>query len=167
MVNAAFAGRVYPPTPRYEVGRARIRAFAGAIGGGDPGAFVSLPLEPLVGPQHVHPAHIDPAAARALGYPDVIAPPTFAVIVAQRCDAQLVRDPEAGIDFTRVVHGEQTFTHHRPIVAGDRLVAVLHVDSVRSAGGYSMVTTRSEITTEAGEPVCTATSTIVVRGEDA
>jgi acyl dehydratase len=167
MVNAAFAGRVYPPTPVYEVGREKIREFAEAIGGGDPGAFVDLPLEPLVGPQHVHPAHIDPAAARALGYPDVIAPPTFAVIVAQRCDAQLVRDPEAGIDFTRVVHGEQTFTHHRPIVAGDRLVAVLHVDSVRSAGGHSMVTTRSEITTEAGEPVCTATSTIVVRGEDA
>jgi acyl dehydratase len=167
MVNATFAGRVYPPTPVYEVGREKIREFAEAIGGGDPGAFVDLPLEPLVGPQHVHPAHIDPAAARELGYPDVIAPPTFAVIVAQRCDAQLVRDPEAGIDFTRVVHGEQTFTHHRPIVAGDRLVSVLHVDSVRSAGGHSMVTTRSEIATEAGEPVCTATSTIVVRGEDA
>ena len=29
-----------------------------------------------------------------------------------------------------------------------------------------MVTTRSEIATEAGEAVCTATSTIVVRGED-
>jgi acyl dehydratase len=167
MVNESFAGRVYPPTPVYEVGREKIREFAEAIGGGDPGAFVDLPLDPLVGPEHVHPAHVDPEAARALGYPDVIAPPTFAVIVAQRCDAQLVRDPEAGIDFSRVVHGEQSFTHHRPIVAGDRLVAVLHVDSVRSAGGHAMVTTRSEITTEAGEPVCTATSTIVVRGEDA
>jgi acyl dehydratase len=167
MVNADFAGRVYPPTPVYEVGREKIREFAEAIGGGDQGAFVDLPLDPLVGADHVHPAHVDPEAARALGYPDVIAPPTFAVILAQRCDAQLVRDPEAGIDFTRVVHGEQTFTHHRPIVAGDRLVAVLHVDSVRSAGGHSMVTTRSEIATEAGEPVCTASSTIVVRGEGA
>ena len=166
-INPDLQGRSYPAAEVYEVGREKIREFAEAIGGGDPGAFVDLPLEPLVGPQHVHPAHIDPAAARALGYRDVIAPPTFAVIVAQRCDAQLVRDPEAGIDFTRVVHGEQTFTHHRPIVAGDRLVAVLHVDSVRSAGGHSMVTTRSEITTEAGEPVCTATSTIVVRGEEA
>jgi len=167
MVNETFAGRVYPPTAVYEVGREKIREFAEAIGGGDPGAFVDLPLDPQVSPQGVHPVHVDPQAARDLGYPDVIAPPTFAVIVSQRSDAQLVRDPEAGIDFTRVVHGEQTFTHHRPIVAGDRLVAVLHVDSVRSAGGHSMVTTRSEIATEAGEPVCTATSTIVVRGEDA
>jgi acyl dehydratase len=147
MVNASFAGRTYPPTPPYEVGREKIREFAEVAG--------------------EHPFHVDPEAARAAGYPDVIAPPTFAVIIAQRCDAQLVRDPEAAIDYSRVVHGEQSFTHHRPIVAGDRLVAVLHVDSVRSAGGHSMVTTRSEIATEAGEPVCTATSTLVVRGEDA
>ncbi len=145
MVNPDFAGRQYPPTPPYEVGREKIREFADVVG--------------------PHPVHTDPEAARALGYPDVIAPPTFAVIVAQRCDAQLVLDPEAGIDFSRVVHGEQTFAHHRPITAGDRLVAVLHVDAVRSAGGHSMVTTRSEISTEAGEAVCTATSTIVVRGE--
>ena len=145
MVNPAFAGRTYPPTPAYEVGREKIREFAEATG--------------------AHPVHTDTGAARALGYPDVIAPPTFAVLVAQRCDAQLVRDPEAGIDYSRVVHGEQTFVHHRPIVAGDRLVAVLHVDGVRAAGGHAMVTTRSEISTEAGEPVCTASSTLVVRGE--
>lgn len=145
MVNASYAGRTYPPTPAYEVGREKIREFAEATG--------------------MHPAYVDPDAARALGYPDVIAPPTFAVIIAQRCDAQLVRDPQAGIDYSRVVHGEQTFTHHRPIVAGDRLVAVLHVDAVRSAGGHAMVTTRSEIATEDGEPVCTASSTLVVRGD--
>jgi acyl dehydratase len=145
MVNPAVEGRQYPPTPPYEVGREKLREFAEATG--------------------AQPAHLDPQAARALGHPDVIAPPTFAVIVAQRCDAQLVLDPDAGIDFSRVVHGEQTFTHHRPIVAGDRLVAVLHVDRIRVAGGHAMITTRSEIGTEAGQPVCTAVSTIVVRGD--
>jgi acyl dehydratase len=147
VVNASFTGRTYPPMPPYEVGREKIREFAEVAG--------------------EHPFHVDPEAARAAGYPDVIAPPTFAVIIAQRCDAQLVRDPEAGIDYSRVVHGEQSFTHHRPIVAGDRLLAVLHVDNVRSAGGHAMVTTRSEISTEAGEPVCTATSTLVVRAQEA
>jgi len=147
-VNASFTGREYAPEGVYEVGREKIREFAEAVGAR-------------------HGAHTDPEAARALGYPDVIAPPTFAVIVAQRSDARLVTDPEAGIDFSRVVHGEQRFTHHRPVTAGDRLVATLHVDSVREAGGHAMVTTRSEIATEAGERVCTATSTIVVRGEDA
>nr|WP_284289733.1 MaoC family dehydratase N-terminal domain-containing protein [Angustibacter aerolatus] len=76
MVNAEFAGRVYPPMAPYEVGREKIREFAEAVG-----------------PQ---PAHVDPEAARALGHPDVIAPPTFAVIVAQRCDAQPGPGPRGG-----------------------------------------------------------------------
>ena len=166
-VNEAFVGREYAPDEVYEVSREKIREFAEAVAGADSGAFVADEHAAASGRSAVHPVHTDPDAARALGYPDVIAPPTFAVIVAQRSDARLVRDPEAGIDFSRVVHGEQRFTHHRPIVAGDRLVATLHVDSVRAAGGHAMVTTRSEITTETGEPVCTAVSTIVVRGEDA
>ena len=160
-VNPDIAGRVYPPSPAYEVGREKIREFAEAIGSTDP-------------------VHTDPDAARALGHPDVVAPPTFAVIIAQRAEAQVIDDPEAGIDFSRVVHGEERFTHHRPIVAGDRLVATLHVDSVRAAGGHAMVTTRVEIAAEPGQgggavgqdrdgasaaPVSSVVSTIVVRGE--
>ena len=143
-VDPEIAGRVYAPGEVYEVGREKIREFAEAVGSDDP-------------------VHRNPAAAQALGYPDVIAPPTFAVIAAQRCEAQLIRDPAAGIDYARVVHGEERFSHHRPIVAGDRLVGTLHVDSVRSAGGHAMVTTRVELATESGEPVSTVTSTIVVR----
>jgi acyl dehydratase len=144
-VNPDIAGRAYPPGPVYEVGREKIAEFAAAIGSDDP-------------------AHRDPEAARALGYRDVIAPPTFPIIVAMRTEASVVDDPEAGIDYSRVVHGEEKFTHHRPVVAGDRLVATLHVDGVRQAGGHGMVTTRVEIATEDGEPVSTAVSTIVVRG---
>ena len=95
----------------------------------------------------------------------MIAPPTFAVIVAQRATAQLISDPDAGIDYSRVVHGEERFTHHRPIVAGDRLVPTLHVESVRRAGGHDMLITRVEIADDAGAPVSTAVSTLVVRGE--
>lgn len=144
-VNTDFAGRSYPPTEPYDVRAEAISAFASAVWADDP-------------------VHHDAQAAQAAGHAGVVAPPTYAVVIAQRCDAQLVRDPEAGIDFSRVVHGEQSFTHHRPIVAGDRIVGVLHVDRVREAGGHAMVTTRSELATEAGEPVCTASSTIVVRG---
>jgi acyl dehydratase len=144
-VNAALTGRVYPPSPVYEVGREKIAEFARAIGSDDA-------------------AHLDPAAARALGHPDVIAPPTFAVIVAQRSEHRLLLDPEAGIDYARVVHGEERFRHHRPIVAGDRLVATLHVDTIREAGGHGMVSTRVEIADGSGAPVTTVLSTIVVRG---
>ena len=123
-VNTGFSGRTYPPTPPYAVGREKIREFAEAVGAQDP-------------------VHVDQVQARARGYRDVIAPPTFAVLIAQKCERQFVADPEAGIDFSRLVHGEQRFVHHRPITAGDEIVGVLTVDSVKSAGGNSMVTTRS------------------------
>jgi Acyl dehydratase len=144
-VNASFTGRTYPPTAPYSVGREKIREFAEAVGAHDV-------------------VHIDQVQARARGYRDVIASPTFAVLIAQKCDRQLIEDPEAGIDFSRVVHGEQRFVHHRPITAGDEIVGVLTVDSVKQAGGHAMVTTRSELSTTEGEPVCTATSTLVIRG---
>ncbi|WP_217616401.1 MaoC family dehydratase N-terminal domain-containing protein [Cellulomonas sp. GbtcB1] len=147
-VNPEYAGREYPPNEAYEVGREHLRAFAEAVGA-------------------THPAHTDVDAARALGYPDVIAPPTFAVVVAQRAEAQLIEDPEAGIDFSRVVHADERFIHHRPIHAGDRLITVLHVDAVTERAGLSMVTTRAVIHAKGGEPVATVTSTLAVRGEDA
>ena len=143
-VNEDFVGREYPPTQPYAVGSAKIREFAEAVGSTDP-------------------VHVDRAVAQARGYRDVIAPPTFAVLIAQQCDAQLVTDPEAGIDYSRVVHGEQKFVHHRPLTAGDDVVGVLHVDAVRAAGGNAMVTTRTELSVE-GEAVCTAVSTLVIRG---
>jgi len=147
-VNAAYAGRAYPPTAPYAVGREHLRDFARAVGA-------------------THPAHHDVDAARALGYPDVVAPPTFAVVVAQRAEAQLIADPEAGIDFSRVVHAEERFTHHRPIHAGDALVTVLHVDAVTERAGLAMVTTRCEISAADGAPVATVVCTLAVRGDEA
>ena len=144
-VNPDFAGRTYPPSGPFAVDAEALAAFAAAVGSTDP-------------------VHTSSEAARAAGYADVIAPPTFAVTLAQRCDRQLIEDPESGIDYSRVVHGEQRFVHHRPITAGDSVVGTLTVDSVREAGGHAMVTTRTELATEAGEALCTSTSTIVVRG---
>jgi hypothetical protein len=43
-------------------------------------------------------------------------------------------------------------------------VSVLTVDSIRSAAGNDILTTRAELTTEGGEHVVTAYSTIVARG---
>lgn len=145
-VNPEYAGREYPPAGPFPVTASEIAAFADAIGS-------------------TSPAHRDSAAAQELGYADVVAPPTFAVRLAQQCEAQLVQDPAAGIDFSRVVHGEEGFTHHRPITAGDQLTGVLHVDRIREAGGHGMVSTRVELTDADGAPVTTVTSTIVVRGE--
>lgn len=145
-MDAGYAGRVYPPTEAYLVGREHLRDFAAAVGG-------------------THPAYYDVEAARALGYRDLVAAPTFAVVIAQRAEAQLISDPGAGIDFSRVVHADERFTHHRPIVAGDAIVTVLHVDSILERSGLAMVTTRCELADAAGAPVATVVSTLAVRGE--
>ncbi|MCC9203854.1 FAS1-like dehydratase domain-containing protein [Arthrobacter sp. zg-Y769] len=145
-INPQLLGRTYPAGAAYSVGREKIREFAAAV-------------------KATNPAHFDVDSARELGYADLVAPPTFAIIVAQRADALLVADPDAGIDFSRVVHADQRFTHHRPIVAGDELVAELHVDSVRAMGDGALITTRAEISTTEGEQVATTLSSILVRGE--
>ena len=95
----------------------------------------------------------------------MVAPPTFPVVVQEHTLAQLLSEPDAGIDFSRVVHGDQRFTASRPIVAGDELTARLTVTSVKSLGGNDMVTSGSVITDAHGEHVVTATSTLVVRAE--
>ncbi len=146
-VNPAVEGRSYPPTEPYLVGREKVREFARAVFSADP-------------------LSLDPAAAQAAGFADVVAPPTFAVVVQEHTLAQLLADEEAGVDFSRVVHGDQRFTFSRPIVAGDELTATLTITSVKTLGGNSMVTAESVIRDEADDHVVTAISTLVVRGED-
>jgi len=145
-VNPELQGRVFAPTDPYLVGREKVREFARAV-------FATNPI------------NHDPAAAAAAGYRDIVAPPTFAVVVQESTLAQLLAEPDAGIDFSRVVHGEQRFSYTRPIVAGDELTATLSVTSIKTLGGNAMVTAESSIVDETGSHVVTASSTLVVRGD--
>lgn len=146
-VNADAAGRSYGPGEPYEVTRVKIREFADAVG---------APSD----------AHRSVEAAAAAGFSDVVAPTTFAVVIAQRAEFSAIMDPEVGVDFSKVVHADERFTHHRPIVAGDVISTVVHVDAIAQRSGISMVTTRAELADAAGEPVATVVSTLAVR-EDA
>ncbi len=143
-LDRELVGRSYPPSAVYEVGRAKIAEFATAIG--DPS-----------------PLYRDVQAARAAGHPDVIAPPTFAIVVSLEAAMVVLQDPDVAIDYDRVVHGEQRFAHHRPVRAGDRLVATTTIDAARTVAGNDLLTARVDLTTEDGEPVCTATSMLVAR----
>lgn len=144
-INPDLVNLHFEPTESYQVGREKIREFARAVFATDP-------------------AHSDVGVARSRGFSDLVAPPTFPVVIQDKTLQQLLQHPGAGIDFTRVVHGDQRFDYQRPIVAGDELVAQLRVSKVQSLGGHSMVTTETAITTRAGELVVTAISTLVVRG---
>ena len=145
-LDAGLVGRSYPPSAVYEVGRAKIAEFAAAVGAADP-------------------VHTDADAARAAGHPDVIAPPTFAIVVSLEAAMAVLDDPDVALDYGRVVHGEQKFTHHRPIRAGDRLVATTTTDAARTVAGNDLLTPRVHLATEDGEAVCTSTSMLVARCE--
>ncbi|WP_280717962.1 MaoC family dehydratase N-terminal domain-containing protein [Kitasatospora sp. MAP5-34] len=146
-LDPSFIGRTYPPTEPYEVGREKIREFAVAIG-------------------DANRAYTDLDAAKALGHPDVIAPPTFPFVITYSAAAQVVNDPELGLDFSRVVHGDQKFSYTRPVRAGDRLAVTVSIEAIKSLAGNDVLTVRGEVHDVSGEHVVTSFMTLVARAAD-
>jgi acyl dehydratase len=146
-LDQSFVGRTYPPTAPYEVGREKIREFAAAVGDGNP-------------------VYTDPAAARALGHSDVIAPLTFAFTITFSAAAQVVQDPQLGLDYSRVVHGDQKFAYRRPVRAGDRLTVTSTIEAVKSLAGNDILDIRGDVHDETGELVVTAWTKLVARAAE-
>ncbi len=146
-LNPEFAGRTFEQPGTYVVGREKIREFATAIG-------------------DANPAYHDVVAARALGYADLVAPPTFSIVLALRASEAVVSDPELGLDYTRVVHGDQGFELVRPVVAGDELSIVTTIESVKTLAGNDVIATRGHITDASGAHVLTTRSLLVSRAPE-
>ncbi|BBZ00745.1 hypothetical protein MCHIJ_01820 [Mycolicibacterium chitae] len=90
------------PESTVDIERGRVAMFAKAIGETDP-------------------VYSDLEAARAAGHPDLLAPPTFVFgIDLEHSDTLGVLEAN-GVDVSAVLHGEQRFTYHRPVHAGDTL----------------------------------------------
>jgi len=142
-MNTELVGKSYP-SQQYEVGREKIREFADAIG--DP-----------------NPAYRDPVAAQALGHSDVVAPPTFGVVLTRGPQLAVIDDDELGLDFTRVVHGDQKFAYTRPVVAGEVLRTTASIESARTVAGNDIVTIRSDVVDALGQHVLTTRATLVSR----
>jgi len=144
-LNRDYIGREYASDQTYEVSREMILKFADAIG-------------------DANPAYRDIEAAKALGHPDVIAPPTFLTVLGFRLGTGPIHDPDLGLNYALVVHGEQKYVHHRPVRAGDVLTATTVVEDIRDAGKNELMKLRQEIKTTEGESVATAYNTVVSRG---
>jgi acyl dehydratase len=143
-LNPDFVGRSVSSTEPFEVTRGDIRRFAEAIG--DP-----------------QPAYVDTDAARALGHPDVVAPPTFLITMGGGGGSSLLEEPGLGLQFAMLVHGEQEFTLLRPICAGDRLDSTTRIADIRAVGRNELMTLVTEVTCD-GQPVALTRNTIVSRG---
>ena len=144
-VDSTAIGKTYPPST-YAVGREKVREYAYAVG-------ETLPL------------HLDPEAARAAGFADVVAPPMFAVVYAGRAMGPAILDPTVGMNFARMVHGGQEFLWGPLVVAGDEITTTASVKDISERGGMGFYVFETVSVNQAGETVCTGTWTNIVRGE--
>ena len=143
MTDTWDGGR-YSATTVHHVAREAVSEFARAVGA-------------------TSPAHHDPQAARDAGFADVVAPPTFPIVFLLATQEQILANPELGFDYSRVVHREQQFTHHRPIHAGDRLSVTMSLTSIETLQGNAVAAFVGRLDDADGACVCTTRATLVSR----
>ena len=95
---------------------------------------------------------------------DPIAPPTFPTVVQIASGSQVVLDPDLGLDYTRVVHGEQEYASERPLRAGDRLTAKPRIADIYARGPNEFLVVETAYVDDTGATVCTGRSTLISRG---
>jgi len=105
------------------------------------------------------------AFARAIGAdPKDGVPPTFAAVYSLGATApQLFGDPDAAVDFARLLHADQEFTWARHPRPGETVTSQGRVASDVSRRGMRFVTFETETTDPTGQPVCRSKALFVIR----
>lgn len=113
---------------------------------------------------------IDPLDAGDLPFvfeePELRAVPTMAVVLAG--PGFWVRDPRSGVDWTKVLHGEQGLELHRPLPAAATVIGRTKVRGVLDKGegkGALILVERTLTNAATGERIATLTSTSFARGD--
>lgn len=108
--------------------------------------------------------YVDEAAARALGYPGVVAPPTFPTTFRPPSKPAWLRDLDEG----RILAGEQGFRYARPIFAGEQLHCTLRLTDIEDkqsrSGPMQLVVQDMTVTSSSGEAVCVNRRVLIYRG---
>lgn len=145
MIDRSWIGHTLPPSV-LPIERTRVKFFAQVIG-------------------ETSPLHTNEAAARAAGYPDIVAPPTF--LFAAELDSgaidTLLRDLK--IPIGRLLHGEQGFTFHRPVCVGDTITVTSRIADIydKKNGALQFVVKQSEAVDQTGACVAELRTVLVVR----
>lgn len=145
MIDKKQIGRKFPPHT-VEVEKGRLRFFAKAIG-------------------ETNPVYTDEEAAREAGYRTLPAPPTFAFCLEMDAPNPFAFFEALGIDLSRVLHGEQHFTYHQPILAGDSITFESVVSDIydKKGGALEFLVRDISATNQDGVRVADLRSVIVVR----
>ena len=135
-LNLAFLNRSYPSLETFKVDQTKIDAFSAAIG--DDNEYIKQ------------------------GF----ASPTFLISIQMSAMEVALFDPELGLDYSKVVHGEQSFEYKKPVKAGDELSFVSTIEDIKSKVGNDFITIRSDVTDSLGNEVATLKATLIARGTD-
>ena len=131
----------------FDVERSQLRLFAKSIG-------------------EKRAMYLDVDAAKAAGYRDLPAPPTFPFTIGMNPADQFDMLKAIDVDLARVLHGEQSFEYFGPICAGDRVrVKREIVDAYEKKSGALSFFVIGLIYEDArsAKPFCTARQVVVAR----
>lgn len=145
MIDKKFIGHQMPPSVLM-VDRTRLQFFAKAIGETDP-------------------VYTDLAAARAAGYPDVPAPPTFLFAAELDSGANMQLLADLDIPLSKLLHGEQSFRYRQAVCAGDTVTVQSGISDIydKKGGKLEFVVKNSRVTNQRGELVAELGTVLVVR----
>lgn len=143
-LNQSLKGKTYQEL-NFQVERDRVTQFSRAVGEDDP-------------------RFLEAGAAQAEGFPEQLAFPTFPTVLGILVSAQAVTDQELGLDYSRVVHGEQEYEWKRPLVVGEALTAIPRISDIYSKGPNEFLVIEAEMTDADGEVVCVSRGILLSRG---
>jgi acyl dehydratase len=126
----------------FDVGREKVREFALAV-------------------KDDHPSHYSEASAAEAGYDSIVASLTFLAVAGRRVQLDVFTKFDIPINLARVLHRDQKFVYHRPIMAGDRLYFDTYLDNVIESHGTVIAEIRSEVTDADNNPVITSIVTML------
>jgi len=145
MIDRRHIGHALPAF-EVEVEKGRLRFFAKATGQADP-------------------LYSDEAAAHAAGHPGLPVPPTFLFCLEMESPNPAAMRELLGIDYRRLLHGEQGFTYHAMAYAGDRLRFEPRIEDIydKKGGVLEFVVRRTRVSNQHGEAVADLRCVTVVR----
>lgn len=126
------------PVVTVQIERGRIRFFAQVLGISDP-------------------VHNDVEIARARGFPDLVAPPSFFTVIDAMAGEELRHLGKAGVretigcDFRYLLHGDETYDYHDPIFAGDEVSVTTRIADFYDKKGGALEFAVIESTVEHAE----------------
>ncbi len=104
------------------------------------------------------------AFASVIGETDTrVAPATFSIRITLSQFESILTKPEIGVDWQRLVHGDQKFEIYRPVIAGDTFKCSATIETLRVAAGNEIISVRSDLHS-GSELVVSSWATLVVRG---